>query len=128
MNIVATKRGALLAKTGAWMQSIQILGWAITVWNMMRAFEVLGKSHANQPALGDATSGLLYALSAGYAVGILGCVFLTLAITRYHYRARWVFWFLVTYGVLLTPFGIFFLIFCVLKQREFLRSQPVIAA
>ena len=44
---------------------------------------------------------------------------------KFRYRAEWFFWFLIIYGILLvgTPFGIFFLVYCLVYRREFLNPN-----
>lgn len=123
-------KGVLLAKLGAWMQLAQWLGMAFTSWGMIRAFRVLGTQAPNggDPAqLSAAIGSVLYSALAGLVIGLVGCILLTVAITSCRYRAKWVFWFLVTYGALLTPFGLFFLIYCLIKKDEFLRPVSAVA-
>ncbi|MDZ4289166.1 MAG: MotA/TolQ/ExbB proton channel family protein [Prosthecobacter sp.] len=118
----SSNKGALLARIGVWMQVAQVVGVAFTVWGMMHAFEVLGASTAADPArLSGAIGVVLYSTAGGVAAGLVGCIFLTISITTYHYREPWIFWFLLTYGLLCTPFGLFFLVYCLIYRDEFLR-------
>jgi hypothetical protein len=66
----------------------------------------------------------------GLFVGLVGLVFLIVALTVSRYRAEWFFWFLLIYGLILcvgfpftTAFGIFFLVYCLTKRREFLNRS-----
>ena len=63
----------------------------------------------------------------GLFVGLVGLILLIMALTISRYRAEWFFWFLLIYGLILcvgfpftTAFGIFFLVYCLTKRREFL--------
>ena len=63
----------------------------------------------------------------GLALGVIGLVFLVIALVKFRYRAEWFFWFLMIYGSLLiaTPFGIFFVVYCLVHRREFVSFQPL---
>lgn len=58
---------------------------------------------------------------------LAGLVLLVISLVRYRYRARWFFWFLIVYGIMMlagfplgTLFGAFVLIYCLTKRNEFL--------
>ncbi len=61
----------------------------------------------------------------GLVIGVVGLVLLIIALVKFRYRAEWFFWFLIIYGGLLigTPFGIFFLVYCLVHRRDFFPSQ-----
>jgi hypothetical protein len=66
----------------------------------------------------------------GLFVGFVGLIMLIVALTISRYRAEWFFWFLLIYGLILcvgfpftTAFGIFFLVYCLTKRREFLNLK-----
>ena len=63
----------------------------------------------------------------GLVIGIVGLILLIIALVKYRYRAEWFFWFLVVYGGVLiaTPFGIFFVVYCLVHRREFVSFQPL---
>ncbi|MGH7976212.1 MAG: hypothetical protein ACREDS_02470 [Limisphaerales bacterium] len=61
-------------------------------------------------------------------IGLIGLVSLLISLTALRYRAEWFFWFLIIYGAMLcgtfpfgTIFGVFFLVYCLTKRREFLK-------
>ena len=63
----------------------------------------------------------------GLVIGLVGLAFLLISLTSLRYRAEWFFWFLMIYGLILcgafpfgTVLGIFFLVYCLTKRREFL--------
>ncbi len=100
---------------------------------MINAFKTLGSTHSfSDPAvisggLGDS----LFISAIGLFVGLIGLILLIVSLTAGRYRARWFFWFLVVYGVLLlfffpagTAFGLFFLVYCLTKTQEFLAPAP----
>lgn len=69
---------------------------------------------------------------AGIAVlaGLIGLVLICVALVKDRYRAPWFFWLLVLYAPLLllllpigTPFGIFFIIYPLMRRREFFQRD-----
>jgi lipid-A-disaccharide synthase-like uncharacterized protein len=69
--------------------------------------------------------------AGGIAVSFVGLILVTIAVTACRYRAVWMFWFLCIYGGLMifsyfVPFGLFFLIFALVKKDEFLRTAPLV--
>jgi len=129
MNEPPSNSGAFIAKLGAWLQLAQVIGLAGTVMGMMKAFSTLKTSGAGDPAkLSDAIGGVLWSTFAGMALSLVGLLLVLIAITVCRYRAPWMFWFLCLYGGLMIfsyflPFGLFFLIYALVKKDEFLRSQ-----
>ncbi len=131
MSETPSNNGAFIAKLGAWLQLAQVIGFGGTVIGMMKAFRVLGTSGTADPAkLSRAIGEVLWSSFAGIAVSLVGIIFVIIAITACRYRAVWMFWFLCIYGGLMIisyffPFGLFFLIYALVKKDEFLpRQQP----
>jgi hypothetical protein len=62
--------------------------------------------------------------------GLVGLVLICDALVRDRYRAPWFFWFLIVYGPLLlfvlpwgTLFGIFFIIYALIRRRQFFQPD-----
>ena len=129
MNEPPSNSGAFIAKLGAWLQLAQVIGFAGTANGMMKAFSTLKTSGASDPEkLSGAIGEVLVAAFTGIAVSLVGILLVLIAITVCRYRAVWMFWFLCIYGGLMTPtyffpFGLFFLIYGLVKKDEFLRPQ-----
>lgn len=119
-------RGAFIAKLGVWLQLAQVIGFAGTAAGMMKAFKVLGTAGTSDPAkLHRAIGEVLWTSFAGIAVSFVGVILVIIAVTACRYRATWMFWFLCIYGGLMIfsyffPFGLFFLIYALVKKQEFL--------
>jgi len=65
----------------------------------------------------------------GIGVAVIGLLLVIIAATRYRYRANWFFWFLCIYGAAMImsymlPFGLFFLIYAIMKKNEFDLEPP----
>lgn len=107
-----------------------------TVIGMVRAFGVrAGHGISDPQALSGAVSEVLWMTFAGVLLGIIGLILCIIAATAARYRAQWFFWFLVIYGALLffsypygTPFGLFFVVYCLAKRKEFFPSRRGYAA
>jgi hypothetical protein len=74
--------------------------------------------------------GVLIASGIGILIGIVGLILMLIALIKQQYRAEWFFWFLIIYSLILfgtfpfgTIFGIFFLVYCLTKRREFLNPK-----
>ena len=121
-------RGAFIAKLGAWLQLAQLIGLGGTVMGMMKAFGELKTSGSSDPAkLSGAIGEVLVSTFIGMAVALIGVILVIIAITACRYRSAWMFWFLCIYGGLMTvshffPFGLFFLVYALVKKDEFLPS------
>ena len=130
MNEPPSNSGAFIAKLGAWLQLAQIIGLAGIVNGMMKAFREIGTSGTSDPALLSGAIGeVLIAAAGGIAVSLVGLLLVLIAITVCRYRAVWMFWFLCLYGGLMifsyfVPFGLFFLIYALVKKDEFLPATP----
>lgn len=113
--------GRKLAKIGAWMQLAILIGVTGTVIGMMQAFDAL---EAATPSVGDpagmsaAIGHVLWSTLIGLIISIIGGILMCIALLGTHYRARWFFWFLILDG-LVHPLGIFFIVFALIKRREF---------
>lgn len=131
MNEQPSNNGAFIAKLGAWLQLAQVIGLAGTVAGMMKAFQVLGTAGTSDPAkLSRAIGEVLWSSFAGIAVAFVGLILVLIAITACRYRAVWMFWFLCIYGGLMIfsyffPFGLFFLIYALVKKNEFLKTADL---
>jgi len=129
-----SQRGSFIAKLGAWLQLAQVIGFGGTVIGMMKAFQVLGTSGTADPAkLSGAIGEVLTSTFIGIAVALIGVILVIIAVTACRYRAAWMFWFLCVYGGLMIfsyffPFGLFFLIFALVKKAEFLPPQSATTA
>ena len=134
MNETPSNNGAFIAKLGAWLQLAQVIGFGGTVIGMMKAFRVLGTSGTADPAkLSGAIGEVLTSTFIGIAVALIGVILVIIAIAACRYRAVWMFWFLCIYGGLMSishffPFGLFFLIFALVKKAEFLPPQSAATA
>lgn len=130
MNEPSSNSGAFIAKLGVWLQLAHVIGFARTVPGMLQAFRELGTAGPGDPAILSAIIGeILMAISIGVALSLIGLLLVLLSITLCRYRATWMFWFLCIYGGLMIfsyffPFGLFFLIFALVKKDEFLRPVP----
>ena len=119
--------GAFIAKLGAWLQLAQLVGFAGTVNGMAKAFREIGTAGTSDPTrLSGAIGEVLVAAAGGIAVSMVGVILVIIAITVCRYRAVWMFGFQCLYGGLMIltyffPFGLFFLIFALVKKDEFLR-------
>jgi drug/metabolite transporter (DMT)-like permease len=130
MNEPPSNSGAFIAKLGAWLQLAQLVGFAGTVNGMLKAFSTLKTSGAGDPEkLSGAIGEVLITAAGGIAVSLVGVLLVLIAITVCRYRAVWMFWFLCLYGALMifsyfVPFGLFFLIYALVKKDEFLPATP----
>jgi biopolymer transport protein ExbB/TolQ len=124
--------GRNLAIAGAACQLGPSIGLAGTVIGMMGVFDTLDSSGLSDPSrLNESISQVLISTEAGLIIGTVGLILFTVSLTGCRYRAEWFFWFLVIYGFLAlfafpvgTAFGVFFLVYCLTKRHEFLRSVP----
>ena len=131
MNEPPSNSGAFIAKLGAWLQLAHVIGFARIVPGMLQAFRELGTTGPGDPALLSAIIGeILIAISIGMALSLVGILLVLIAITVCRYRAVWMFWFLCLYGGLMIfsyffPFGLFFLVYGLVKKDEFLQTAQV---
>lgn len=125
----SSNNGAFIAKLGAWLQLAQFIGLIGSINGMQKSFRILaasGKSDAAQ--LSGAIGDVLGAAFTGISVSLGGILLILISLAICHYRAVWLFWFLCLYGGLMIfsyffPFGLFFLIYALVKKDEFLKPQ-----
>jgi hypothetical protein len=120
-NTVTTIPGRSTALIGAWLQLLFVPG---AIGGAFAFGYAVDGPAATDP---DFITRLVLIFGIGLMVGIVGLVLLCVALLSNRYRAGWFFWFLVLYGSLLiliipvgTAFGLFFLIYCLARRREFL--------
>jgi len=98
---------------GIVLQIFTVTGFAISLLLLLQLMSAL----AENPAALEGThppavfARLTLPLMVGGSLGLVGLGLITLAITKLRVRVRWLFWFLVIYGVVLlviSPFGIIF--------------------
>jgi biopolymer transport protein ExbB/TolQ len=117
--------GRKLAKIGAWMQLALLIGVAGSVIGMMQAFDAL---EASAPGVGDPTrlsaaiGHVLWSTLIGFVISVIGGILICIALLGTSYRSRWFFWFLILDG-LVHPFGIFFIVFALIKRQEFFTAR-----
>ena len=95
--------GSDLAKIGLWLQLAPLLGITETLrqlWTLFR--EVLVRAQAGEATVDVAfiskmmqvaTTGSL----AGTIISCIGALLILLAYTKYHYRPKWAFWFMIAF-------------------------------
>lgn len=117
------------------MQVAQLLGLAATLATMHAArsdSSLPSATEANAIEVARGETVLNHAtqyLFLGTGIAILGIFLVILAATYYRYRAQWFFWFLCIYGAAMCisymlPFGVCFLLFAILKRKEFDLDPP----
>jgi len=136
MTSASHSPGALLAKLGAFLQVAQVVGFATMWWTLHhdiqeariapQELEATMQQVQSMNQLMEASSIYMF---AGVGVAILGILMVILAATVYRYRAQWFFWFLCIYGAAMLlsymlPFGLFFVIYALLKKKEFPLDPP----
>jgi hypothetical protein len=141
-NVHPMPKGKLLAIIGTVLQlapCIWVVAYVVTV---VRMFKTAGRSptvdlHQPLKFLEDTVAEMnsilgnaLVLMLVGLGLGIAGLVLLIIALTSSRYREEWFFWFLIVYGVLLlggfpigTAVGVFFIVYCLTKRREFLHRS-----
>ncbi|MDP1592603.1 MAG: hypothetical protein Q8M07_32875, partial [Prosthecobacter sp.] len=97
-----SQRGAFIAKLGAWMQAAPLLGIAAMMFGMAEIIAALGTSDAaSYTARVSEVRGYMRNYTAiAVSMALIGLVLVTVAITAYRYRSKWMFKFLRFYGVL----------------------------
>lgn len=136
------QEGGFIAKLGAWLQLAQVIGILVTVVIIMQSLHAMKVEGSDDPLrFGVALGGAMVFALAGVALSLFGVILVTIAVTALRYRARWMYCFLGCYGLLSlgmqmgvafagfhltaayhSPFGLFFIIFAMVKRREFLRA------
>lgn len=139
----SSQRGAFIAKLGVWLQVSLVLGVA-GILRAVEAFRAIEGRGGDAAQLSTTIDEILLNATISSDVALTGLALVTVAITFCRYRARWLFTFLCFYGLLsfgtslfvvawlttlgvfltslmFCSFGVFFLIFAVVKKEEFER-------
>jgi hypothetical protein len=133
MTPPTSERGALLAKIGAFLQPAQVIGFMLS-WFSMREAMSLGAAAVPEGGVvikdvtADASHAFDYFLF-GIGIAVVGLIFVIIAATWFRYRASWFFWFMCIYGgamimSYMAPFGLFLVIYALMKKREFPLDPP----
>jgi len=120
-------KGKPIAVAGAILQLGLLVGVVGTVVGMMKAFQALGADNVSDPrVLAQSIGDVLIFTAIGLAFAVAGFVFICIAFFGSRYRARWFFWFLIDYGIILLlaypvgmAMGICMILFAILHRREF---------
>ena len=106
---------------------------------MLHAFNTLGSESgvADPRQLSGNINTVLVSTAIGVGLNIIGLVLVCIALFAKHYRAKWLFWFLIGYGSLVgysslllpgfpvgSVLGIIILIYCIIKKAQFLQQPP----
>lgn len=84
-------RATKLAKLGAWLQVLPLVGIIGTVLGMMHAFSTLGTSGVGDPSkLSGAIGEVLISTALGFFGGMIGSVILGVAVFVQRNQPRWV--------------------------------------
>ena len=130
------RKGRKLALWGAWLQLGPVFGILGTVIGMIGAFGQISEFEQNDQgsaeALANNISLALNTTAIGIIAGLVGLVFLLVALFSSKYRAPWFFWFMAIYSVLSllafpvgTVIGIIVLVHIIPRKEEF-RCDPVV--
>jgi lipid-A-disaccharide synthase-like uncharacterized protein len=125
MNSAPSKAGKVLAQVGVASQASWVIGVIGTALAMMSAFKTLGSTGAGDVSnLSAAIGEALVSTAAGITVASVGLILVIISVTACRNRAPWLFWFCTIYGglitLLLNPFGLFLLVYALVKRQEFL--------
>lgn len=138
-----SQRGAFIAKLGAWLQVVPVLEIAARVIGITAELAARYSSGSgNSDRFAVMARCVHNCTTIAVSMALIGLSLITIAITVCHFRAKWLFEFLRFYGVLILglslvvefgrfkinlylPFGLFFLIYGLMKKDEFLRSAPI---
>jgi hypothetical protein len=84
-------RATKLAKVGAWLQVLPVVGIIGTVLGMMHAFSTLGTNGVGDPSkLSGAIGEVLISTALGFFGGMIGSVILGVAVFVQRSQPRWV--------------------------------------
>jgi hypothetical protein len=92
-----------LAKVGLWLQLAPLLGITETLrqlWTLFR--EALVRGQAGEATVDVAFISKMMQVAttgspAGTIISCIGALLILLAYTKYHYRPKWAFWFLIAF-------------------------------
>jgi hypothetical protein len=122
------QKGRTLALWGAWMQLGPMLGMVLTVISMVGSFNEIRADGVPGSAevLASDISLALNSTAIGILLGMVGLIFLLIALFSFRYRAPWFFWFMAIYSILCLPFlpvgtavGILVLVYMIPRREEF---------
>lgn len=127
-----TRHGRTLAVLAVAFQVGALIGLIPEFPDIASSLSTLKYSGLGDPStLGPGLIEFLPALAVSLSLGAIGHGLLVAALVPCRYRAPWFFWFLVVYGGLLLPvfpvgtgFGVFFLVYCLKRRREFVSFVP----
>lgn len=90
-GVTSLKEATKLAKIGAWLQLLPLVGVIGTVLGMIRAFSTLSTDGASDPSKQSAAIGeVLISTAFGFWGGILGSLLLGIAVFAQQNQPRWV--------------------------------------
>jgi hypothetical protein len=123
--------GRRLARAGAYLQLGPLIGAAATIVRVIQAFNVLAADKISDPReLSGKVAGALLCFWGGLAVGLIGLFLVGTSLLTSRYRARWIFWLLVAYGVLFlcalnigSLIGVAILVYCLTHRRDLLNGK-----
>ncbi len=125
--------GKIIAVTGAVLQLGPFFGLLGTVVGMFRTFQGIalgGTSESEETAEGIRMA--LVTTEVGLVLGLLGTLFLLVALFANKYRAKWFYWFMMVYSILSlvalpigTLIGIICLVYINKRKGEFLLQERV---
>ncbi|HBJ83492.1 MAG TPA: hypothetical protein DDZ88_06395 [Verrucomicrobiales bacterium] len=140
---IPPQRGAFIAKLGAWLQVAAALGIVGAIFAVSNASKVLSAPGVDDPSrFSEAIGDVLVCALIAVRLSLVGLVLVTIALTVFRYRSKWMYQMLCYFGLfsiglslcqlvfgyhLITwhlMFGVFFLIFALVKKEEFIRSVP----
>ena len=131
----ANSKGKNLATAGAFLQLAPLtIGIAGIVYVYRIYHELFNSLSSNTVDKSQFTAHLqmilmdyLWLVLICFLLWLAGLVLLVISLVPLRYRARWFFWFLIVYGIMMigafplgTLFGAFVLIYCPTKRKEFL--------
>jgi serine/threonine protein kinase len=124
--------GKKIALTGAWLQLGSVVLLIASVSAMIQTFNVTSMLDANDPAkLAEALSQAVLPASIGLIFGLIGTVFLLVALFAKEYRAKWFYRFMMIYSLLSlsafpvgTAIGIICLVYITRRKDEFKQIEP----
>ena len=120
--------GRKTALAGAWLQLGPVIGFIASVAALMRAFNFSpARGTGDAAALSEGISTALLPCAIGSVFGLIGTVLLLVALFAREYRAKWFYWFMMIYSILLltafpvgTVVGIICLVHITKRKEEFL--------
>jgi hypothetical protein len=132
---VGKLNGKVLAIVGVFLQLVPVVWAAVFVFSFIRRIELMASTSGDAANLKSeevtrmATELMreqLTLIIIGGLVGLIGLVLILISLTTKRYRAKWFFWFLIIYGLVLvcgfpvgTVLGGFFIVYCLMKRQEF---------